>query len=78
MELTETPTEYTARYAKVVGSVQEAFVFVMSHMDKVGNDPQVIISPLHIHEHDEMGDAVEGGRMFEMSVAGMVELPEMA
>jgi hypothetical protein len=77
MQLTDSPTEYTARYAKVVDSIQDAFVFVMAHMEKVGPDVQVIINPLWAHEHDEFGDVVEAKRLFEVAVSGMIEIPEM-
>lgn len=77
IQLSESPTEYTARYAKVVPSVQDAFVFVMAHMDKVGPDVQVFITPLWTHEHSIDGEVIEPKRMFEFAVSGMVELPEM-
>lgn len=77
MQLTDSPTEYTARYAKVVESIQDAFVFVMAHMEKVGPDVQVVISPVWSHEHDEAGDVIDARRVFEVSVSGMIELPEM-
>ena len=78
MELSESRTLYTATYSKVVDSIQDAFVFVMSHLDKVGNDPQVIITPTW---ECEGVDAITGEhddvRRFDVSVTGGVELPEM-
>jgi hypothetical protein len=78
MQLTDSPTQYTATYAKNVASIQDAFTFVMSHMDKVGADPQIIISPVWVCDHveDLTGDH-ETVRQFEVAVTGMVELPEM-
>ena len=78
MQLTDSPTEYTATYAKKVASIQDAFVFVMSHLDKLGDDPQVIITPVWVCEAvDAMTGDHETVRQFEVSVTGMVELPEM-
>jgi hypothetical protein len=78
MQLTDSPTEYTATYAKKVASIQDAFVFVMSHLDKLGNDPQVVITPVWVCDDicDMTGDH-ETVRQFEVAVTGMVELPEM-
>lgn len=78
MTLEDSPTEYTATYAKKVPTVQDAFAFVMAHMDKVGADPQIIINPVWVCEHvdPDTGDH-ETVREFEVAVTGMVELPEM-
>lgn len=77
IQLSESPTEYTARYAKVVPSVQDAFVFVMAHMDKVGADVEVLITPVWAHGHGIDGEVIAPQRMFEVAVSGMVELPEV-
>jgi hypothetical protein len=78
MELTDSPTEYTATYAKKVASIQDAFAFIMGHLDKVGNDPQVVIAPVWVCEAvDALTGDRETVRQFEVAVTGMVEVPEM-
>ena len=72
MQLTDSPTEYTARYAKVVESIQDAFVFVMAHMEKVGDDVSVLISPIWVCDYDT--EDHEPTRVFEVSVSGMIEI----
>ena len=78
MQITDSPTEYTATYSKRVATVQDAFAFIMSHLAKVGEDVQVIINPVWVCEHvDEMTGDHETVRQFEVAVTGMMELPEM-
>ena len=71
------PVEYTARYATAVNSVQEAFAFVMEHLDKLGNDPSVDITPIWLvidGENELTGEPVHVHvRLFEVSVSGSFE-----
>lgn len=79
VELESSPTEYTATYAKKVNTIQDAFAFIMAHLDKIGNDPRVIINPVWVCEHvDAMTGEHETVRQFEVAVTGMVELLEIA
>lgn len=70
------PVEYTARYATVVDSVNEAFVFVMAHLDKVGAEPSVAISPMWLVV-DAVGEDGETRHehlcKFEVVVSGSFE-----
>lgn len=76
--LEESPTEYTARYAKVVATVQDAFAFVMAHMEMVGGDPQIAIDPVWVCERvDPLTGDHESVRQFEVAVSGMIVVPEM-
>lgn len=33
------------RYSKIVDNLPEAWQFIMAHVDKVGDDPQVVVTP---------------------------------
>lgn len=77
MELTDSPTEYTAKYTKVVSSVQDAFAFVMEHLDRVGPEPSVWIDPAFEHEIDHVTDELVSRSVFVVAVSGSVELPDV-
>lgn len=72
IETEKRPVEYTAKYSQVVDSVQEAFEFVMSHLDKVGPEPSVWIDPAWEHDHEEMTGNVISRSVFVVVVSGSV------
>lgn len=74
VDFKESATEYTAKYSKVVASVQDAFAFVMSHLDKVGPEPSVWIDPAFEHGVDEFTGDLISRSVFVVTVAGMVEI----
>lgn len=61
--------EVTTKYATTVNTVQDAFVFVMEHLDDVvGSGPSIHISPFWIINDDNSTE-----RQFEVSIQGMIE-----
>lgn len=58
------PVEMTTKFATLSDSLTDAWAFVMEHVDSVGPDPTISISPVFGEE-----------RLFEVMVRGMVELP---
>ena len=69
------PVEFTARYATSVDDLASAWAFVMSHIDQVGTDPSVTITPRWSISVDAAEDA-EWPRTFEVTVSGMVHVCE--
>lgn len=69
------PIEITTRYATTVDDLPTAWAFVMEHIDKVGPDPSIKISPLWIVSVHDMGndDMAPTPRQFSVVVDGMVE-----
>lgn len=72
------PVEFTARYATNVDTLPDAWQFVMEHIEKVGPDPSIEISPvwtlsvgLDINERRD-----DPPRHFSVVVCGMVEQKE--
>lgn len=64
--------EKTTKYATSVDSLPEAFAFVMSKIDDLGESPSIYINPIWVYGGDEEG----GKRKFEVAVDGMVEVAE--
>lgn len=62
------PVEMTLKYATTVRGLAAAWEFVMAHVDEVGPDPQILISPIWSANDDDFRH-----RSFEVSVSGMVE-----
>lgn len=58
------PVEVTMKFVTSVPSLAEAWAFVMEHIDEVGDDPVIVITPLWLMEDDT--------REFEVKVEGMV------
>jgi hypothetical protein len=61
------PVERTIKYATTVGTLPEAWAFVMAHVDGVGPEPSIHIGPVWVY-----GDGLNG-RHFEVAVEGMTE-----
>lgn len=62
------PIERTTRYATSVDDLGEAWAFVMSHIDSLGESPSVAIKPYwRVFETDTL-------RRFEVVVEGMEEV----
>lgn len=66
--MSDCPVEFTAKYATSVLTLAEAWGFVMDHIEKVGPEPRIEISPYTLFEDDEKYSTV-----FEVCVSGMVE-----
>lgn len=69
-----TPTERTVQYATTVDNLIDAWAFVMDHVDEVGTDPRITISPITTMSWDGVGDEPPT-RGFEVAVSGMTEQP---
>ena len=72
------PVEVQLKFSTFVGSLPDAFVFVMAKLDDVGVDPEVSITPVwggqFVVDGDVDDDVVVPVRMFEVIVSGsMVE-----
>ncbi len=68
--------EYTAKYATVVDEINEAFVFIMAHLDKVGAEPSIWITPMWLVDHalNDDGEQVHVSVCkFEVVVSGSFE-----
>lgn len=67
------PIEKTTRYATSVPTLADAWAFVMEHLDSVGPDPSVKITPVWRISVSDMGDDdTDPPRFFEVVVEGMV------
>lgn len=60
--------ERTIRLATVVPTLTDAWVFIMDHLDEVGPDPRIEISPIWVIS----AGTDETPREFEVSISGMV------
>lgn len=67
----DTVTERTVKYATCVPDLPAAWTFVMSHIQEVGPDPSIVISPIWSYGDDNFNH-----RTFEVAVSGMVEQPK--
>lgn len=68
------PIEVTTRYATTVDDLPSAWAFVMDHLDSLGDDPSIEISPLWLYSVQDMDRDVERPqRQFSVVVSGMVE-----
>lgn len=63
--------EITKQFATSVDTLQECWQFVMEHLEQVGDDPEIHISPVWLM--DEV-DPEKMTRIYEVSVRGMVEV----
>jgi hypothetical protein len=71
------PTEVTIRYATTVDTLTDAWAFVMAHLEHVGPDPSIQITPAWIVSVDAtLGDETRPPRHFEVVISGMVETHE--
>jgi len=71
--MSNAPIEVTTRYATSVDDLTTAWAFVMEHVDLVGPDPSVEISPHWIISMSDMGDDnINPPRRFSVVVSGMV------
>lgn len=61
-------TEHTEKFATTVDEMTDAFVFIMEHLDRVGNSPSVQINPSWSSEDDFQKC------YYEVSISGMTEL----
>lgn len=68
------PVEFTACYATTVEALPDAWAFVMEHLEKVGPDPRIEISPVWVV--DTMRPTEDVARHFSVVVNGMVEEEE--
>lgn len=66
--------EKTTQYATVADDLPAAWAFVMAHIDDVGPDPRITISPIRSYAFADIGEeAPEPPRQFEVAVSGMTE-----
>ncbi len=67
---------YTAKYSTLVNEITEAWTFVMSHIEKVGADPQIFIGPEwgcgNPHDGDDEHGECFSTRRFGVVVEGSV------
>lgn len=68
-----TPIEVTTRYVTSVGTLPEAWAFVMERLDMVGPDPTIRIEPKWVISPQDMDRDEDWPRLFEVCVEGMVE-----
>lgn len=54
--MSDAPIEVTTRYATTVDDLPSAWAFVMDHVDRVGADPSITISPFWSYSVHDMGD----------------------
>lgn len=64
-----TATERTTRFATTVDDLPSAWAFVMAHVDAVGDDPSIQVTPFWSYGEDGTASA----RKFSVAVSGMVE-----
>lgn len=67
------PVEVTTRYATTTADLAGAWAFVMDHIESVGPDPSIRITPVwtvSVHDDDDFEDVP---RHFSVVVEGMVE-----
>jgi hypothetical protein len=68
------PVEVTTRYATTTADLPGAWAFVMDHIESVGPDPSIHITPMwtvRVHDIDDELEHVP--RHFSVVVEGMVE-----
>lgn len=63
----KSPVEIVTTYSTQVDELSEAWTFVMDHLDKLGDDPSIHITPVFSYCEDH-GDE----RYFEVTVMGRV------
>ena len=63
--MTATPAEYSLSIASMVDTIQEAFQFVMEHLDELGDNPRITINPVWSYT-----DSEHGVRRFDVGVSG--------
>lgn len=51
--------EKTVEYRKAVETVPDAFAFIMSYLDELGDEPSIHITPAHIY-NEESEDTYDG------------------
>jgi hypothetical protein len=71
---TRTPVEIDTRYSTTVDTMQEAFAFVMEHIDTMGPEPSVHINPCWGVDRDEAVNEPEGSVHFHVCVEGTTEM----
>jgi len=70
---TRSPIERTTRIVSTVDELADAWAFVMTHIDEVGDDPSITISPVWSRGADQINDDEPWPRHFSVVVSGMVE-----
>lgn len=75
--MAEVKTEVTTRFAR--GGLEDltaAWAFIMEHIDKVGGDPTIEISPVWSADYDDIGVRPDAPwvRTFSAVVSGMTEV----
>lgn len=66
-------TERTTKYATTVDDLAGAWRFVMAHVDDVGPNLSIHVTPMWVY-----GDNDDGTRKFEVAVSGMTEHHDVA
>jgi hypothetical protein len=67
--------EFTARYATAVEDLASAWAFVMEHVDKVGPDPSIHITPYWgVGANEELLAVEDFQRRFQVVVDGLVPM----
>jgi hypothetical protein len=60
--------ERTIRLATIVSDLTDAWVFIMEHLDEVGPDPSIEISPMWV----VTAESDDTPRKFEVCLSGMI------
>lgn len=60
--------ERTVKLATQVTTLPDAWAFIMSHIDELGDNPAIAISPMWVFGEDHEPST----RLFEVVVSGMV------
>lgn len=74
--MSEHKTEVTIRFARGgLADLTDAWAFVMEHIDKVGGDPTIEITPVWSQSFDDIGVRPDDPwpRTFSVIVSGMTE-----
>lgn len=71
---TRTPIEVITRYATTVDTMQDAWVFVMEHMDLLGTEPSVDIHPCWGVDSEDAAAEPEDKCHFHVIVEGSTEM----
>jgi hypothetical protein len=67
------PVEVTTRYETTTADLAGAWAFVMDHIESVGPDPSIHITPMWTVRVHDGGDLEDVPRHFSAVVEGMVE-----
>jgi hypothetical protein len=73
MKTTKHPVEKTTRFSTSTETLQEAWQFVMEHLDAAGEAPSISIDPFWEYDFDAIKPDTEGHRRFSVVVEWVEE-----